>query len=406
MNKKLINIVYYYVIFQIVELFILCILNTFRVISLVSISYFLYASLAVNIILLILLFITKKRSFKFIDLLLICYIVLYGISTLLAYDKQVAIFGSYERYEGFLSIAYYISLLSLSISIPNKNKKIILYIILITGVLQALMGIIQYIIGFEKIIGFAMNPNFYSTYINLCTWICVYLFLITKKYKLIIPLILLIIALVLSYTLSGILASVICLILLFLITYKDKMFKFTSIVASSFIITIMLLSIINVNNIGSKILTFGKDTIEITKGNGNDKMGTYRIFLWKKTIKYVPKYWIHGIGVDNFYYIDNGSPIYYPTYDKTNTYIVRKVIFDKAHNDYLQILICQGLFSLLIYLTIIGYLMSRTYHNNKLYILIIISYLIQMFFNISVIFVTPIFIIVLGIGNIENDYIE
>jgi len=64
------------------------------------------------------------------------------------------------------------------------------------------------------------------------------------------------------------------------------------------------------------------------------------------------------------------------------------------------------LFSLLIYLTIIGYLMSRTYHNNKLYILIIISYLIQMFFNISVIFVTPIFIIVLGIGNIENDYIE
>ena len=61
--------------------------------------------------------------------------------------------------------------------------------------------------------------------------------------------------------------------------------------------------------------------------------------LWKETIKIVPKYLIHGVGIDNFGNVLYGKPI-------RST----KFIFDKAHNEYLQILVTMGIFSLISYL--------------------------------------------------------
>ena len=121
--------------------------------------------------------------------------------------------------------------------------------------------------------------------------------------------------------------------------------------------------------------------------------------IWKNTLKIVPKNLIHGVGVDNYYYAFDGKPLY----SKNG-----KVFYDKAHNEYLQILITEGIFCLISYLAFYGIITVRgtkySFKNKEVYfILPIIGYLVQAFFNISVIEVAPIFYIALGLGDTFKD---
>ena len=65
-------------------------------------------------------------------------------------------------------------------------------------------------------------------------------------------------------------------------------------------------------------------------------------------MKIVPNYLIHGVGIDSFHKAFNGGGLILqkPT---------KKILFDKAHNEYLQTLVTQGIFSLASYLFIFGY---------------------------------------------------
>ena len=77
-------------------------------------------------------------------------------------------------------------------------------------------------------------------------------------------------------------------------------------------------------------------------------------------------------------------------------------MFDKAHNEYLQTLVTQGIFSLASYLFIFGYAVyigiKNSYRFKQIYLVLpVIGYLIQAFFNVSVIEVAPIFYIALGL---------
>ena len=77
-------------------------------------------------------------------------------------------------------------------------------------------------------------------------------------------------------------------------------------------------------------------------------------------------------------------------------------VYDKAHNEYLQILVTQGIFALIcwliIYLLIVKDGLIRFFKDKKTYLLIpVVGYLIQAFFNISVIEVAPMFYMALGL---------
>lgn len=79
----------------------------------------------------------------------------------------------------------------------------------------------------------------------------------------------------------------------------------------------------------------------------NDKYGSRRIYIWKKTLEIVPKYIIHGVGIDCFHKAFDGKAL---------TVVDGKysALYDKAHNEYLQILVTQGIFALVSYLFIFG----------------------------------------------------
>ena len=79
-----------------------------------------------------------------------------------------------------------------------------------------------------------------------------------------------------------------------------------------------------------------------------------------------------------------------------------KYFYDKVHNEYLQILITEGIFCLISYLVMYGIIcirgMKNSFKNKEIYLLLpVIGYLVQAFFNISVIEVAPIFFIALGL---------
>ena len=84
-----------------------------------------------------------------------------------------------------------------------------------------------------------------------------------------------------------------------------------------------------------------QEATEVVKGNTSDELGSSRMYIWKNALKIVPKYLFVGAGVDNFYYAFEGGPLL----SKSGS-----VYFDKAHNEYLNTLITEGIFGLIIYL--------------------------------------------------------
>ena len=191
----------------------------------------------------------------------------------------------------------------------------------------------------------------------------------------------------LSNTLSSVVGLIVVMIILLIYCIKKKYIKKYIILTSILVIATMLLHYTDLTSIVYDLSKTKTETTNIAKGNLNNNYGTGRIEIWKQTLKVVPKNIIHGVGVDNFVYILNGSPI-----------IRNKAIYDKAHNEYLQILATMGIFSLISYMSLHFLIIKKSIKNKEIYLLLpIIGYLIQAQFNISVIEVAPIFYIGLGI---------
>ena len=130
---------------------------------------------------------------------------------------------------------------------------------------------------------------------------------------------------------------------------------------------------------------------ELSKGHYDAHYGTNRVEIWRKTLPVVPKYILHGAGIDNFAFAFGKEPL-----------SVSKYYVDKAHNEYLQILIAEGLFALLSYLALYAIAIFKgiknSFKDKEVYLLLpVIGYLVAAFFNISVIEVAPIFYICLGL---------
>ena len=392
-------------------------------------SYGFIPLLLINII--ISIYIIKKKYYKknisyiFILLLIICAI----ISTIFAVNKKVSLLGYTNRDEGLFLIVYYLSLIFLSSYINKNNKKNIILFILITGFIQCIYSICQiYNLPFVHLsynpakvkietsngykyireiwaTGFIKNPNFFGTYMLLCLSYSLGLYINEKIKKNKIILFILSIFFMYALTIINALSCIIGLIVVFiyLTIYSLKNKKIKEIIYILLLITIIpiLATFQNKTTILNDLLITKNQSIEIAKGNVDDSYGTKRMYIWKNTIKIIPKHIIHGAGIDNSYYAFDGGHL---------TYKNGKNTYDKAHNEYLQLLITQGIVALVVYLLLcfkIIYEKTKIILKDKeIYIILpTIGYLTQALFNISVIEVAPLFFISLGMCIInKNNY--
>ena len=124
----------------------------------------------------------------------------------------------------------------------------------------------------------------------------------------------------------------------------------------------------------------------------DDSYGTNRIYIWKNTIKKLPTYIWTGSGIDTFNLIYNDKL----RIDDGDYHAV----VDKAHSEYLQILITEGIITFTAYIIFLICIIKQKREIKSLEFIIlltIIAYLIQAIFNIRVTRVAPHFFILLGL---------
>ena len=145
---------------------------------------------------------------------------------------------------------------------------------------------------------------------------------------------------------------------------------------------------------------------QIMHGNLDDDFGTYRMFLWKRTIQLIKDYPIIGTGSDTF------AVRFMDRYTNDIAEIGELTINDTAANVYLTMAVNIGILGLATYLTFIGIqIIKGIKYKNKysiIFLITIICYIIQDMFNLWVVIVTPMFWTLMAIHYIscKNKIIE
>ncbi len=404
MKKFKDNVLSIYLIVNIVLIFFSCYLSYTEVIKYKSFISLYGTLLFLNFIIFIVLLIRKKIKLHIYDFFILLMIIFGVISTIFAIRSNVALYGFTGRYEGLISLLYYYSIFLISSCIPKEQRKMIVYTILVMGLTELVYGLLQVMnmdivktIIHDKtlwVTGYTYNPNFFGIImlISLCYSLGLFIENSSLKRRIIyiILFILFLIGLLLSNTTSCVVGLIFILIYLIFYCIRNKNINSLLVVLILVINITFIMNQFGYTTIVNDLIRTKNETVEIAKGNVDGYYGTRRIKIWSETMKIVPKNLVHGVGIDNFFFAFGSKPL-----------IIKVYMYDKAHNEFLQILITEGIFALISYLLFyISVLLIGFKNNYKKYhylLLTPIAYLIQAFFNISVIEIAPIFFISLGL---------
>lgn len=135
---------------------------------------------------------------------------------------------------------------------------------------------------------------------------------------------------------------------------------------------------------------------EILKGNFDDRLGSDRMFIWKRTLRMIPEKLLFGHGPDTFF------PSFMNRFGVES--ITKNFIrYDKVHNEYLQILFDNGLVGLSSQLLFWGIILKSLIkrHQNTLccsLLLALSCFLVQAIFSFSTPFAHPLVWALWGLG--------
>lgn len=363
----------------------------------------------------------NKIKFDIYDLIMLLLVIFGVISTIYAIDFDAALHGFSGRYEGLLQIVtYYILFLNCK-NIDNKIcKYILISVIILLGCFQAIYGVLQFadvsrFLDHEIIrkrfysTGVEVNPNFFSTAMILTLALSIGIYMFKKNvFVSIVTLItssVLFFGLLCSGAMSGMVAFIALIIVIFILFFVLRPNIWWTI--SKVVIMTVCLSIVfyQFNKLDGGYYSYQMETTafefgEAITGESMPWHGTGRIHIWTETLKVVPDNLWNGVGIDNFFNAFGENEILVD--------IESKLAVDKAHNEYLQKLVTEGIFSFIVYMGLLLLLgiksivkiFKERQKDDVLFITLFLSfgvYCVQAFFNISVISVAPLFYIVMGL---------
>lgn len=377
----------------------------------------LYFLIPLEIVIYVYKIIKKEIKLNYYDIIVFLILILLMIVTNNSIDIDTSIWGAYKRNEGFLSVLCYYLLFLNSKSLDEKQINIVIKVFFGVGIIQFVYCLLQVFFRFPGLqlfslngvnymaMGFQGNPNFLGSYCIMLLGLALMLYLVKGERKYFVLSIIFFINLILAQS-TGPFFAFIILFIFMIVFMKIKGiidWKKVGVVCASFILTFIIVSngvelyckkVFNDNIVSS--YTIKGDILNtlnlfgVSKGNNEENItiedyGSGRITIWKNALKVVPKYFWLGSGIDTFGYV----------YQKDSN-----VYYDKAHNEYLQILVTEGIFTLISYLSLLLLLfIDGVKSNNKLIwvlMMAFIGYALQAFLNISVNTVAPTFYIIMG----------
>lgn len=347
-------------------------------------------------------------------------------SVLLADDWIFALYGL-GKGEGYFSLlAYYMIFLVTTMLSEKRYIRSLLHLFLLFGCIIAFIGVIQftgiYQFGFWYP-GMAYvpmrNPNFYGAFAVLFTGVAIGGFYTYRRdSKITHPfswwnrwvwyvLTLIGYAACISADSALVYVGLIMMLLLYavlLLLSKEKGFLPLLGLIVGLVLVVIVFDVICKGQVVDEITTVGKQ-IQAEGTVFGDRVGSSRMMIWKQTIALLPEYGLFGCGLEQLGMLC------------LNTYGIDNAIqFDKAHNEYLNLWITEGIFALVFYLIFLFALFipgikqfkrrktretegMQAEHNeiSKIAFFAFFGYIAQAFFNISVVQVAPYFWMICGL---------
>ena len=366
--------------------------------------------------LLVNLILDHKIKFKREHIIVLLFLATILISCIFSPYKVIAFFGTKERSEGFVTIAIYILLFIASSQYLKVTEKSINLILTIVNI-HAIYGIFQFYgidpiqkwaLGYIEVsdsIGFLGNRIFFSMYILLFLVFSTFSYTLKGKKKYLLTTIICGASFVCTLTRACYISFIIVFILGSILILKLKKKNVLKRIIFLIIIFVTACTILNITSNGKIIGRINHTVIELNQmSNKNNETSTpisssinSRYEIWKLYIQAFKDRPLLGTGPDTF--ISRLSDEYPLEY--MNKYILTGEGADKAHNEYLEYATSCGIFTLIVYGALILCIIINLFKNikndkNQIILSMIIAYLIQAFFSISIIGVAPLFWILLG----------
>ena len=333
-----------------------------------------------------------------------------AISTALSDEPKIAFWGE-ARYEGFITLSLYC--LSFLLLVRYAKPKAWMLGVFSSAVsLNCVLALIQ-IAGYNPLglyppgmdysdafklysgqfLGTVGNVDLLSALFSLAIpifWIPVVKGKERKRLFLILPLCLSLIVLLSAFVAGGVLGvfsgALLCVPV---IMKRGRARKVTACAVA----VLIVLGLFVVYFAGDRVGGFVYEASQIMHGNIDDSFGSGRIYIWRKSLELVEGHLLFGGGPET---MGLRTDAYFERYDEDLGVLIQSFV-DTAHNEYLNILVNQGLLALLFFvgaLLISAVLWMRHGPDNIGAAVCggaVLCYCIQAFFGISSLITAPFF---------------
>jgi putative inorganic carbon (HCO3(-)) transporter len=367
---------------------------------------------SVGVILLCLLILEKKWDKAPIIKVYLALLTCQFISSIFAIKPFLAFVGfnsNSGRFEGFVTLfSYGILFYAAKNHMVITKKRIITFFSSLTII--SLYAFIQYLDCDPMVIYWHFNKMIFSTIGNqnflgslevMLSILTLCIFIKTKKWYYGLFFSVFFATLLMSQTRSAWIGFFIIFLIILvsvLLFNRDKIKPF------GIALTLMAATAIGLNALKDNILIKRSSTMKQELELKSEFGGSGRIAIWKMTYNIVKNHPYLGSGPENL----TGALLIEQKSQMNNYYKVKKQKVDRAHNEYLHIAAVTGIPALICYLLMLFLIVKNNIKyifKDKIQTVLIfgvLGYLIQAFFNISVISVAPIYWILLGL--LANTY--
>lgn len=356
----------------------------------------------------------KSAIDKIVYVFIAIYFILLLLSTINSISIRRSLFGRIFWNEGFFALSCYL-ILFIAASKYFEFSKLYIYVLTAAASIVSIIGIAQFY-GYD-LLGGKNGFEVYATigqhdmvgsYTVMVLPIVVFAYLYCKKtyrHLYFAAACLIYLCMLCSFARSAWVAfCMVCILSVYLVfKYKRKVIKKYFVILSAFVIITAVFNFTSNNRMLNRAHSISVDFNNLVTESENYKSaGSQRIYIWEKALGIIPYKPVFGSGPDTFdlevkrvygYYIYDGG------IDRTAV----GSIVTRAHNEYLQIAAALGIPALICYILFLISIFYKAFKGlkfNKLLIPLVCAvagYLVQAFFNNSVIGVASLFWIFIGV---------